>query len=167
MNSLVLWYPVSTKKYFFGYHFSGSFLYITKYSIATSRRLPLRDAIERRPAPDDTIEDFDEPLDENISQTDQSQVYYQAPAAVPQTPTYQVIQPVAGYPGAFGFPFFRQYSTPQNYYIETRRTWYSPLQYFRGLVEGGRRGKGLFYPSSPFFKVYADLPGKRHHFRRQ
>lgn len=125
-------------------------------SIATSRRLPLRDAIERRPAPDDTIEDFDEPLEEEVNHVDQPQIHYQTPSMIPQTPVYQVVQPVGG----FGFPFFRPYTTPQNYFIETSRTWYSPLQYFKGLVEEKQRGRALFYPSSPFFKAYADLPGK-------
>lgn len=119
--------------------------------IATSRRVPLRDAIERRPAPDDTIEDFDEPIEDDLNQIDQVE------EVIPQTPLYQVVQPLPGYPTGFGFPFFQQ--TPQNYYIETRRTLYSPLQYFAGLVNGRRSSKSIFIPNTPFFNAYAGLAG--------
>lgn len=124
-------------------------------SIATSRRVPLRDAIERRPAPDDTIEDFDEPLEDD-NHLDQPEIqYHQQPPVIAQTPFYQVVQPITG----FGFPLFQPQITPQNYYIETRRTLYSPLQHFAGLIEGGQKGRGLFIPNTPFFKAYADVPG--------
>lgn len=80
--------------------------------------------------------------------------YQKSPFPVPEVPP-GFLQP--GYPGLF--PFL----TPQYYFVQTpQKTLYSQLDLYRNILTGAsiRRGRSVFTPSYPYFKVdAAEFPG--------
>lgn len=109
--------------------------------VATSKRVPLRDAIERRPPPDDALETFDEPIEDTNNQLDDEK-----PTLTPPASTFPSLiwQP--------GFSFFQ--TQHGGYFVQTpQRTFFSPLQLYRTTMLNSNlpaRARALFYPSSPF-----------------
>lgn len=109
------------------------------FRVATSRRVPLRDAIEKRPPPDEPLEDFDEPV-EDTNELEEERV----PASY-----YPVVPPFVISPG---FPnLFLNKIWMQNFYVPVpQRAFYSPLQFYKNNFTHHRE-RSLFYPSSPYF----------------